>query len=56
MWYKRLEKGVFHWPRAHATPLEVHAADLTLLRDGIDLAHATRKARVTPGLVKTAGG
>jgi transposase len=56
VWYKRLEKGVFHWPRAHATPLEVDAADLTLLLDGIDLAHATRRARFTPGLVKTAGG
>jgi len=55
LWYKRLEQGVFHFPRAAATHLEVDAADLMLLLDGIDLAQATRRARFTPRL-SLAGG
>lgn len=47
LWYKRLEKGVFHFPAAHATHLELDAAELLLLLDGIDLAPATRRARFT---------
>ena len=45
LWYKRLEQGVFHFPHASATHLEVDAADLLLLLDGIDLAQATRRAK-----------
>jgi transposase len=45
LWYKRLERGVFHLPRAEATHLELDAAELTLLLDGIDLAPARRRAR-----------
>ena len=55
LWYKRLEQGVFHFPRAAATHLEVDAADLLLLLDGIELAQATRRARFTPRLVPAAG-
>lgn len=51
LWYKRLEQGVFHFPRADATHLEVDAAELTLLLDGIELAHATRRRRFRPRLV-----
>jgi transposase len=47
LWYKRLEKGTFHFPAAPATHLEVDAAELLLLLDGIDLAPATRRARFT---------
>jgi len=47
LWYKRLEQGVFHFPRAHATHLEIDAADLMLLLDGIELIQATRRARFT---------
>jgi transposase len=47
LWYKRLERGVFHFPRAPATHLEVDAADLTLLLDGIELTHARRRPRFT---------
>ena len=54
LWYKRLEQGVFHWPRAHAPHLELDAADLTLLLDGIDLAQARRRTRFTPRLVAAA--
>jgi transposase len=49
--YKRLEQGVFHFPRADATHLEVDAAELTLLLDGLDLTHATRQRRFRPRLV-----
>jgi transposase len=51
LWYKRLEQGVFHWPRAVTTHLEIDAADLTLLLDGIDLAYATHRPRWRPRLV-----
>ncbi len=55
LWYKRLEQGVFHFPRAPATHVELDAADLTLLLDGIDLAPATRRARFIPRVVGGAG-
>jgi transposase len=56
LWYKRLEQGVFHFfSRAATTHLEVDAADLLLLLDGIELAQATRRARFTPRLVPAAG-
>jgi transposase len=50
LWYKRLEQGVFHFPAAHATHLEVEAPELLLLLDGIDLPPASRRARFTPRL------
>lgn len=55
LWYKRLEQGVFHFPRPPGTHVEVEASDLTLLLDGIDLARAKRRARFTPRLVPVAG-
>ncbi len=45
LWYKRLERGVFHFPAATATHLEVDAAELLLVLDGIELTHARRRAR-----------
>jgi transposase len=46
LWYKRLEKGTFRFP---ATPgeggLEVRAADLTMLLDGVDLDSVKRQKR-----------
>ena len=45
LWYKRLERGVFHLPRAGTRHLELDAADLLLLLDGIELATATRRPR-----------
>jgi transposase len=50
-WYKRLERGVFHVPPATATHVELDAADLLLLLDGIDLAQAPRRARFIPRVV-----
>lgn len=55
LWYKRLEQGVFHWPRAATTHLEIDAAELTLLLDGIDLAPATRRPHWRPRLVAAGG-
>jgi transposase len=45
LWYKRLERGVFHFPTAAAPHLEVDAAELLLLLDGLELTHARRRAR-----------
>jgi transposase len=45
LWYKRLERGVFHLPRADASRFELDAAELLLLLDGIELATATRRPR-----------
>lgn len=48
LWYKRLERGVFHLPPATATHVELDAAELLLLLDGIDLAQTPRRARFIP--------
>ena len=55
LWYKRLERGVFHLPRTGVSRLELDAADLTLLLDGIDLGSATRRPRFTRRPVVAAG-
>jgi transposase len=47
LWYKRLERGVFHLPRAGTSHLEFEAADLMLLLDGIELTAVTRRRRYT---------
>ena len=43
--YKRLEEGVFHFPSTDTASVEVQAAELALLLEGIDLAGATRHRR-----------
>jgi transposase len=43
--YKRLEMGTFRFPPAEADGLEIRAADLQLLLDGIDLEHVKRSRR-----------
>jgi transposase len=45
LWYKRLERGVFHLPRVGARVLELEAAELLLLLDGIELSTAQRRPR-----------
>jgi len=47
IWYKRLEKGSFRFPPAPADGhgLEVRAADLTMLLDGVDLESVKRQSR-----------
>ena len=48
LWYKRLEKGVFHFPTSESGSVEIESADLALLLEGIDLSGATRRERFTP--------
>ncbi len=49
LWYKRLEKGVFRFPASTASCVELEAAELTLILEGIDLAGATRRKRFEVG-------
>jgi transposase len=57
MWYKRLEKGSFRFPAAPATPeakgVEVKAADLMMLLDGVDLGSVRRQRRYSRETVAT---
>jgi transposase len=48
LWYKRLETGRFHLPKAEGARLELDASDLSLLLEGIDLSGARRQRRFTP--------
>jgi transposase len=53
LWYKRLERGVFH-PRVFPSrdgslSVEVEAAELGLILEGIDLTGARRRVRFVPG-------
>jgi transposase len=49
LWYKRLEKGCFRFPAAAADVatkgVEVKAADLMMLLDGVDLGSVRRQRR-----------
>lgn len=49
VWYKRLEKGTFRFPTATTASamkgVEVKAADLMMLLDGVDLASVRRQRR-----------
>ena len=47
IWYKRLEKGSFRFPPAPADGdgIEIRAADLILLLDGVDLESVKRQSR-----------
>ena len=48
LWYKRLEKGTFKFPEGHGESLQVEAAELALLLEGIDLRGARRRPRWRP--------
>jgi len=48
IFYKRLEKGCFHFPDARGRHVEMEAAELALLLEGIDLRGARRRARWLP--------
>lgn len=43
--YKRLEEGTFHFPQGDADGVEIRAADLQMLLDGVDLATVKRWRR-----------
>jgi len=43
--YKRLEAGTFRLPQAESNGLEIRAADLQMLLDGVDLDSVNRQKR-----------
>jgi transposase len=45
IWAKRLEEGVFQFPSADASGVEIKATDLALILGGIDLHSARRRPR-----------
>ena len=45
IWYKLLEQGTFRFPASATAGVEVEAAELSLLLEGIDLATARRRRR-----------
>jgi transposase len=45
VWAKRLEEGVFQFPAADSTGVEIKATDLALILGGIDLTSARRRKR-----------
>ena len=48
LFYKRLERGRFRFPKSTTASFELEAAELAVLLDGLDLAHAKRRPRFTP--------
>lgn len=45
LYYKRLERGAFLLPKLENGGVQLEAAELTLILEGIDLAGATRRPR-----------
>lgn len=45
LFYRRLESGVFRLPGACGSPVEMTAAELSLILEGIDLSQAERRQR-----------
>ncbi len=43
--YKRLESGTFRFPQAETAGVEIRAADLQMLLDGVDLKSVKRSQR-----------
>jgi transposase len=56
LFYKRLERGTFHLPVAagRATHVEMEAAELSLMLEGIDLRGARRRPRWDPSAARVA--
>jgi transposase len=44
-WYKRLEQGSYRFPPVAGDGLEIRAADLTMILDGVDLESIKRQKR-----------
>ena len=45
LWYKRLERGTFRFPAPGTRAIELDAAELALILEGIDLADSHRQKR-----------
>jgi transposase len=48
IWYKRLEEGFFKLPPVNDGVIELDAAELTLILEGIELAGAKKHPRYSP--------
>ena len=58
LWYKRLERGSFRFPAADAQVnghVEVKAADLMMILDGVDLGSVRRQRRYSRETVEIPG-
>lgn len=58
LWYKRLERGTFRFPAAAAQAtghVEIKAADLMMILDGIDLGSGQRRRRYSRESVEIPG-
>ena len=49
LWYKRLEAGMFRFPKGEDASREMSAAELMLLLEGIDVAGVKRSKRFVLG-------
>lgn len=59
IWYKRLEQGTFRFPAVTNSDdgLEIRAADLTMILDGVDLGSVKRQRRYRrPPAANATGG
>ncbi len=45
LWYKRLEKGTFHFPPADSPQLEIESAQLSLILEGIKISETGQQKR-----------
>jgi transposase len=45
LWYRRLERGTFCFPPCEGDAVEVRAADLTMILEGIDVSKSRRRLR-----------
>jgi transposase len=45
IWYKRLEQGRFHWPECATASVELDAAEMAFLLEGVDMKSLKRHKR-----------
>lgn len=45
IWYKRLEQGRFHWPRCDGPGVELNAAEVAFLLEGLEWKGVRRRKR-----------
>ena len=55
LWYRRLERGRFHWPRhsAEGAALQISTRELSWLLDGLDIARVEGHGNI---VVRVVGG
>ena len=45
LWYKRLEKGMFHMPQNIEGDYRIDPRDLAMMLEGVDLLHTKKRSR-----------